>query len=46
MRHELSEIRQMLNGAIVGLGYISGKGHLPAYLMMKDVRIVAVACRV
>jgi predicted dehydrogenase len=33
----------MLTGAIVGLGYISGKGHLPAYLKMKDVRIVAVA---
>src|SRR5262245_22619721 len=33
----------MLKGAIVGLGYISGKGHLPAYLKMKDVRIVAVA---
>ena len=33
----------MLNGAIVGLGYISGSGHLPAYLQMNDVRIVAVA---
>jgi predicted dehydrogenase len=33
----------MLKGAIVGLGYIAGKGHLPAYLKMKDVRIVAVA---
>jgi predicted dehydrogenase len=33
----------MFNGAIVGLGYIAGKGHLPAYLKMKDVRIVAVA---
>jgi predicted dehydrogenase len=33
----------MLKGAIVGLGYISGKGHLPAYLKMKDVQIVAVA---
>ena len=36
-------MRAMLNGAIVGLGYIAGKGHLPAYLKMKDVRIVAVA---
>jgi predicted dehydrogenase len=33
----------MIKGAIVGLGYIAGKGHLPAYLAMKDVRIVAVA---
>ena len=33
----------MMNGAIVGLGTISGTGHLPAYLQMKDVRIVAVA---
>ena len=33
----------MLSGAIVGLGYISGTGHLPAYLKMSDVRIVAVA---
>ena len=33
----------MMNGAIVGLGYIAGRGHLPAYLKMKDVRIVAVA---
>src|SRR5262245_59980059 len=33
----------MLKGAIVGLGYIAGKGHLPAYLQMKDVRIAAVA---
>src|SRR4051812_426183 len=33
----------MLNGAIVGLGTIAGTGHLPAYLKMQDVRIVAVA---
>jgi predicted dehydrogenase len=33
----------MLKGAIIGLGYIAGKGHLPAYLKMKDVRITAVA---
>jgi predicted dehydrogenase len=32
-----------LRGAIVGLGFISGKGHLPAYLERKDVEIVAVA---
>src|SRR5437762_9112746 len=32
-----------LRGAIVGLGTIAGTGHLPAYLKMKDVRIVAVA---
>jgi UDP-N-acetylglucosamine 3-dehydrogenase len=35
----------MLKGAIIGLGYIAGKGHLPAYLKMRpgDVQIVAVA---
>ena len=33
----------MLTGAIVGLGFIAGKGHLPAYLKMADVRIAAVA---
>ena len=33
----------MLNGAIIGLGTIAGTGHLPAYLKMKDVRIIAVA---
>lgn len=33
----------MLKGAIVGLGTISGTGHLPAYLKMNGVRIVAVA---
>src|SRR5262245_59032943 len=32
-----------LRGAIVGLGFIGGTGHLPAYLKMKDARIVAVA---
>ena len=32
-----------MRGAIVGLGFIGGTGHLPAYLKMKDVRIVAVA---
>jgi len=33
----------MLKGAIVGFGFISGKGHLPAYLARKDVEIAAVA---
>ncbi len=33
----------MLKGGIIGLGYIAGKGHLPAYLKMPDVQIVAVA---
>ena len=33
----------MLKGAIVGFGFISGKGHYPAYLQRKDVEIVAVA---
>lgn len=32
-----------LKGAIVGLGFISGKGHLPAYLKRDDVQIMAVA---
>jgi predicted dehydrogenase len=33
----------MLKGAIVGFGFISGKGHYPAYLQRDDVEIVAVA---
>ena len=33
----------MLKGAIVGFGFIAGKGHLPAYLARKDVEIVAFA---
>jgi predicted dehydrogenase len=33
----------MLKGAIVGFGFISGKGHFPAYRERKDVEIVAVA---
>ena len=33
----------MLKGAIVGFGFISGKGHHPAYLQREDVEIVAVA---
>ncbi len=36
---------QTLNGAVIGYGFISGKGHIPAYLKRSqgDVRIVAVA---
>jgi predicted dehydrogenase len=33
----------MMKGAIVGFGFISGKGHFPAYQQRKDVEIVAVA---
>ena len=33
----------MLKGAIVGFGFIAGKGHHPAYLGRKDVEIVAIA---
>src|SRR3954469_11773998 len=33
----------MLRGAIVGFGFISGKGHTPAYQKREDVEIVAVA---
>jgi predicted dehydrogenase len=33
----------MLKGAIVGFGFISGKGHFPAYQQRKDVEIVAFA---
>jgi predicted dehydrogenase len=33
----------MMKGAIVGFGFISSKGHLPAYLGRQDVRIEAVA---
>jgi predicted dehydrogenase len=33
----------MLKGAIAGFGFISGKGHLPAYQQRDDVQIVAVA---
>ena len=33
----------MLKGAIVGFGFISGKGHLPAYLEREDLEIVAIA---
>src|SRR2546425_10945780 len=33
----------MLKGAIVGFGFIAGKGHHPAYLARKDVEIAAIA---
>jgi predicted dehydrogenase len=33
----------MLKGAIVGFGFISGKGHFPAYQQRTDVEIVAFA---
>jgi predicted dehydrogenase len=33
----------MLKGAIVGFGFISGKGHHPAYLSRSDVEIAAIA---
>ena len=33
----------MLKGAIAGFGFISGKGHHPAYLQRSDVEIVAIA---
>ena len=43
----MSTSPQKLKGAVIGFGFISGKGHIPAYLeRMKnrdDVEIVAVA---
>ena len=33
----------MLKGAIIGFGFISGKGHHPAFLQRDDVEIVAFA---
>lgn len=35
--------QRKMRGAIIGFGFISGKGHYPAYLERKDVEIVAVA---
>lgn len=32
-----------MRGAVIGYGFISGKGHVPAYLQREDVQIVAVA---
>src|SRR5205823_7320664 len=34
---------EMLKGAIVGFGFIAGKGHHPAYLGRSDVEIAAIA---
>lgn len=34
---------EKLRGALVGFGFIQGKGHVPAYLERPDVEIVAVA---
>src|SRR5690349_17840704 len=34
---------EKLRGAVIGYGFISGKGHIPAYLQRKDVEITAVA---
>ena len=34
---------KVLNGAVIGYGFISGKGHIPAYLVRRDVRIIAIA---
>jgi predicted dehydrogenase len=34
---------QKLRGAVIGYGFISGKGHIPAYLKRSDAEIVAVA---
>lgn len=34
---------EKLRGAVIGYGFISGKGHIPAYLQRKDLEIVAVA---
>ncbi len=39
----LGPMTTVKNGAIVGLGFISGKGHWPAYQQRSDVKIVAVA---
>ncbi|MBI3558117.1 MAG: Gfo/Idh/MocA family oxidoreductase [Deltaproteobacteria bacterium] len=35
--------QQVFRGAIIGFGFISGKGHFPAYQSRKDTEIVAVA---
>jgi predicted dehydrogenase len=32
-----------LRGAVIGYGFISGKGHIPAYLKRSDVQITAIA---
>ena len=46
MNQSQSDVK-LLRGAVVGYGFISGKGHIPAYLQRaqkhKDVEIIAVA---
>src|SRR4051812_3669608 len=32
-----------LRGAVIGYGFISGRGHIPAYQERQDVEIVAIA---
>jgi predicted dehydrogenase len=34
---------ERMRGAVVGFGFICGKGHVPAYLERKDVEITAIA---
>src|SRR5689334_2156623 len=36
-------MEKKIRGAIVGFGFISGKGHHPAYLQRQDTEIVAIA---
>lgn len=47
MDGSLSMSSKTLNGAVIGYGFISGKGHIPSYLdrssKLGDVKIVAVA---
>src|SRR5690242_8786456 len=43
MRRGMQNESGKLRGAIIGLGFISGKGHVPAYVERKDTEIVAVA---
>ena len=39
----MAQTGQKLRGAVIGYGFISGKGHIPAYLQRSDLEIVAVA---
>lgn len=39
----MSEKKGPLRGAVIGYGFISSQGHIPAYLQRSDVTIVAVA---
>lgn len=43
MRSQDTFVTPAFRGAIIGLGFISGKGHLPAYLRRTDTRIEAIA---